>query len=258
MSLEGFTISNHVYIPEKVFPDSLFEQKYTSLRSKEHRMYSDEELSHLPRISEEHPHYKEWIMRRQSSARLTDYLKRKETPLKILEIGCGNGWLSRQLAGVPDSKVIGCDINFTELQQAARVFKDVPGLHFIYGDLENDLFNEEQFDIIVFAACIQYFQSLRDIVLHTNLLLKQKGEIHILDSPFYKPTETDAARNRTLIYYHELGYPEMAKSYFHHTFDELSGFPYEVLYRPTLVGRYLLGNANPFPWICIRKIQVDS
>src|SRR6187549_921819 len=113
MPIEGFTISNHVYVPDRVMPDSLFERKYTTLRFKEKRMYSDEEVRHLPFIAREHPHYHEWVLRKRSCHRLVKYLEQKKTPLKILEIGCGNGWLSNQIIKIPGTVVIGSDINFT-------------------------------------------------------------------------------------------------------------------------------------------------
>jgi ubiquinone/menaquinone biosynthesis C-methylase UbiE len=258
MTIEGFTISNRVYVPDRIRPDTLFEQNYTSLRWKENRMYGDEEVSRLPDIPDNHPHHKEWQLRSQSCVRLIRYLERKEKPLRILEIGCGNGWLSRQLVTIPKTKVIGQDINFTELQQAARVFHDVPNLHFLYGDIQSGLFEENHFDIIVFAACIQYFPRFREIITYCQGLINKSGEIHILDSPFYKPEELENARQRTQLYYREIGFKQMASQYFHHTLADLHDIPYQVVYRPTLVGRYLLGNSNPFPWIVIPQKSMPA
>src|SRR5258706_245630 len=114
----------------------------------------------LPDIDKTHQYYKEWQIRKASSQKLTAHLKRKKRPLDILEIGCGNGWLSNQLASIPESKVIGTDINFIEVQQAARIFYYKPNLHFIYGHADSGIFEDKQFDIIIYAASIQYFFSL--------------------------------------------------------------------------------------------------
>jgi ubiquinone/menaquinone biosynthesis C-methylase UbiE len=256
MNVEGFTISNNVYIPERLKPDGLFEKKYIDLRNKEQRIYSDEELMLLPSIPKNHIHFNEWQIRKRSCNRLIQYLQAKPAPLRILEVGCGNGWLSRRLAGIPGSKVIGSDVNFTELQQAARVFSQIPNLLFIYGDVGSDILEKMEFDCIVFASCIQYFSPLHDIIKHSLQLLKPGGEIHILDSPIYKLSETAEAKKRTATYYAELGFPEMSKYYFHHSINELREFGFEILYQPSSIQNYILGNKNPFPWLCIKRTAI--
>ena len=75
-----------------------FEQLYVDLRSNEQRIYSDEEVAWLPDVDEDHVHKKEWQIRKVSAEKLVQYLKHKKRPLKILEVGCGNGWLSCQLS----------------------------------------------------------------------------------------------------------------------------------------------------------------
>src|ERR1700753_951658 len=99
----------------------LFEKKYIVIRSLENRLCTDEELSKLPEIAAEHPHRREWEMRRQSARRLVRYLSGRRKTQEILEIGCGNGWLTHHLAEIPGNEGPGMDINFTELQQGARV-----------------------------------------------------------------------------------------------------------------------------------------
>ena len=44
-----------------------FEKLYIRLRQKEGRIYTDEEVAHLPSIPQHHPHYKEWQIREESS-----------------------------------------------------------------------------------------------------------------------------------------------------------------------------------------------
>jgi len=253
MNITGFTITNHVYIPERVKPDSLFEKKYIDIRWLEKRMYSDEEVLYLPDISNGHPHFREWLIRKSSCRKLIHYLQQKQKPLKILEAGCGNGWLSFQLSSSIKSEVIGSDINFTELQQAARVFKNIAGLQFLYGDIRSEVFENMKFDIIVFAAAVQYFPSLPEII-HTALhLLNPGGELHIIDSPFYKKNESLAAKKRTEAYYRQMGFPEMSRQYFHHTFEELDLFSYSILYKPNPFAGIIFRNSNPFTWVCIKK-----
>src|SRR5688572_18830814 len=76
----------------------VFEKLYLQVRKAEQRLYSDDEVKSLPGIFSSHPHIEEWKQRKVSCERIIKYLDKKQKPLKILEIGCGNGWFSAQLA----------------------------------------------------------------------------------------------------------------------------------------------------------------
>ena len=228
-----------------------FERLYVDLRTYEKRMYSDEEVLWLPDVDEDHIHKHEWKIRKASCNRLTKYLINKKKALKILEVGCGNGWLSYHLSQIPFSNVVGLDVNFPELQQAARVFAATPNLNFIYGDL-NDLPNQK-FDVIVFAASIQYFNSFSNIMKSALEHLNDGGEIHIIDSHFYYQTEVEDAKQRSHEYFSSKGFNKMDDFYFHHTLKELGEFNVEILYDPNSFLNRTLKRKSPFHWVCIRK-----
>jgi ubiquinone/menaquinone biosynthesis C-methylase UbiE len=254
MGLPDSSILTNIQVPGRTTPtDILFEKKYITTRGLENRLYSDDELLKLPAIESEHTHYKEWQMRKKSSQRLVRYLAARGKALDILEIGCGNGWLSHQFAEIPGSRVTGLDINFTELQQAARVFSDDPNLVFIHGDIRTGILQDRQFDSIVFAASLQYFASLKKIVYLSLSYLKPGGEIHIIDSHFYRPEEIEMARRRTLTYYTSLGYPEMADFYYHHNSNDLRSFHHTIFYNPHSFRNRILKSKTPFPWVRITK-----
>src|SRR5438067_1617333 len=109
------------HLPE-ISQGTEFEKEYIALRSKENRIYSDEELQHLPNVEQDHPHFSEWQIRNKSAQRFIRHLTGLRRSLNILEIGCGNGWLSHKMACLPGVQVTGIDINKTELDQARRVF----------------------------------------------------------------------------------------------------------------------------------------
>lgn len=228
-----------------------FEQLYFSLREKEGRIYTDEQLLHLPGIEKEHPHFAEWQLRKESYLRLENYLRKRVFPVKILEVGCGNGWLSHRLSFLPGTGITGIDINRIELQQAQRVFTHISNLHFINTTI--DTMEPGEFDHIIFAASIQYFSSLRKIIGIARQKLKQRGEIHILDTCFYKEKEVKEAQKRTVDHFDRFGFPGMSAFYFHHSLDELNSFNYEINYEPSFFQRQFYSSKNPFPWICIKK-----
>lgn len=228
------------------------ETLYLRLRDQERRIYSDEEVAQLPVIASTHPHFKEWRVRNDSSQKLISYLQKRKHPNDIMEIGCGNGWLSHRLSAISNSRVIGTDINFLEIQQAARVFQNITNLHFVYAPADSAFFKEKRFDTVVFAASLQYFESLTGIINSTLRLLKPGGEIHIIDSPFYPKPELLSAKQRSRVYFETAGFPEMANYYFHHSLDDLKIYNYSILHDPKRIFNKFSRPKNPFYWIRIQ------
>jgi ubiquinone/menaquinone biosynthesis C-methylase UbiE len=228
-----------------------FEQGYSAVRKKENRIYSDSEVSRLPEILSSHDYSKEWKVRKRSAKRLIKYLKRKNRPLTILEIGCGNGWLSFQMSAIKYSEVIGVDINLEEVMQAKRVFKK-DNLNFVHGEFDQAMFEDLKFDCIVFAASIQYFRSLKEIINDCLNLLAKEGEIHILDTHFYATKEREHAVARTISYYSSMGFPGMAENYHHHTYNDLKTFRYKIVSPPLEIISSLIRRERNFHWIIIK------
>ena len=233
--------------------DAAFEELYLQVRQYENRIYTDNEVAILPDIHSEHPHEKEWRIRKHSSQQLINYLIKKNKPLEILEVGCGNGWLSAKLSSVFASHITGIDINSVELDQAKRIFNKIKNLDFFNCSFHNELLNKRKFDIAVFAASIQYFPSLRNILKDSFTYMKADGEIHIIDSPFYKQDQINSAHQRSQAYYESIGFPEMIDQYFHHSVEEINSFNYKIIYNPDSIFNSLKKNKNPFFWICITK-----
>ncbi|WP_298734436.1 class I SAM-dependent methyltransferase [uncultured Chitinophaga sp.] len=251
MNHPGLEKRNNVYIHRDAEPDAAFAKVYLALREKEKRVYSREELANLPDIRADHPHYHEWRVRKASCEKLKSLLAAKQKPLQILEVGCGNGWLSNQLAKVPDTQVTGLDVNLPELEQGAAVFS-ASNLRFVYGELRDFVLGTQRFDVIIFAAAVAYFPSLPEIIRVALQHLQPGGEIHIVDTFFYEKSELPAARQRTLDYYGKMGFPEMARHYFHFSLEDLDGFNYTILQKNNPFLQRLLRRPRKFHWVCIR------
>lgn len=229
---------------------------YLHVREKEGRLYSDDDAARLPLISDGHPLANEWRTRSASASRLTRYLSAEPKPLTILDLGCGNGWLSNHLHASGHC-VIGMDQNIVELKQAARVFPQKPGLFFLAANIYSAPFVSNYFDVIVLASVVQYFQDLPGLLSALMKTLKPQGEIHLMDSPLYGDSELEEAVQRSQQYYSSIGVPEMAEQYFHHRVSDLKMFNAKNLYQPrSLLARMMrmLGQVNsPFPWYMIKK-----
>jgi protein-L-isoaspartate O-methyltransferase len=234
-----------------VLQKSSFEEQYLPVRNAEQRLYSDEVVRMLPACAVDHPHAAEWLHRSRSAFRLIQYLQTNQ-PGRILETGCGNGWLANLIATSTTHTIVATDINQFELEQAKRLFHQ-KNLQFICADGNEAIPGLELFDHIVFAASIQYFSSLSSILNRSLERLTRHGEIHILDTRFYKSYEVAEARERTRRYYLSLGYPQMISNYFHHTREALQPFRPEFLFNPFSIISRLTRSANEFPWIRIRK-----
>ncbi|MES2372764.1 MAG: methyltransferase domain-containing protein [Bacteroidota bacterium] len=253
MQLRDSAILDNLHIPGITLPGNVFEKRYIACRYKEKRIYTDDEVMDLPVCLSSHPHYTEWNLRKRSFEKLYGYLTDQKKPLNILEIGCGNGWLCHRLSSIPRSKITGLDINFTEIQQAARVFNGFQKIKFVYGDIRSGILYRRHFDIILFAASIQYFPALDEILELSLEHLTPSGEIHVTDSRFYNAKTLTAAKQRSYDHFRSIGFPEMADHYFHHKFSDLDQFNYKLLYDPhSLINRFR-PNPLPFPWIRIKK-----
>ncbi|HRI58517.1 MAG TPA: class I SAM-dependent methyltransferase [Saprospiraceae bacterium] len=269
------------------------ERLYLEVRRREGRVFPDEVVRQLPYVSGSNPYAKEWRRRKRSFERFLSCckqlsaLRRKKDVertvpyrvtksgvvgedanngnFRILDIGCGNGWMANRLAENPDWDVWAMDVNEEELTQGARLFGR-ENLQFVYADLMSLVprspVPEESdpgtgfrgtFDIVVLAASVQYFPDLKELIFSLKKCLKPGGEIHILDSPFYKnETARAAARQRTLEYYSKMGVPEMAAFYYHHLqadVEQLGG----VDLNKTLFVKLLqkIKWLAPFPWVVI-------
>jgi len=145
--------------------------------------------------------------------------------------------------------ITGLDINGVEILQAKRVFHHA-NLKFICKAFEPGMFFDEKFDIVLFAASVQYFPSLQTVLNDALSILKENGEIHITDSHVYKAGGQYLAAQRTEKYYAQLGCPEMAGHYYHHVINELLPFNHKILLNPeSLFAR--ITKKDPFYWISI-------
>lgn len=234
-----------------------FENEYIALRKKEKWYYEGNELLNLPYVGNDDQHYQLWKIRASSAQKIISYLIEKNQAQTILDLGCGNGWLTNKIAkDVKNVQIAGLDLNYEELLLAAAVFKG-ENIFWVYGDIFGDLFRKDIFDVILLSASVQYFPDFDKLILQLFKHLKSNGEIHILDSPFYKDKEIGKAKKRTKLYYQQIGFPGMENNYFHRRQTELKKYSFNVKYSPNLLNKIASKIANnsslPFPWIILSK-----
>ncbi|MCC4587791.1 class I SAM-dependent methyltransferase [Xanthomonas melonis] len=235
-----------------------FEQRYLEVRRKEGRLYTDAQVRRLPHPGGSLGASLEWRVRALSSAMLVQHLRARGGEGAILELGCGNGWLSQLLAQSLQRDVCGIDVNRTELTQAARVFGHEQRLSFVAADIQTLVLPRAVFDVVVLPACIQYFADPAALVARLLAQLRDGGELHIIDSPLYADRQrAEASAARSLRYFTDLGVPDLAGQYHQHTYAMFERFAVRWLFDPRRPGarlRRLFKLRQPhFPWLCIRK-----
>lgn len=224
-----------------------FVAEYLKLRGREGRLYPDEIVRCLPYPGRQAQHGTEWAIRARTARRLRRYFAQR-TPLRLLEVGCGNGWLSHYLSLLPACEVMGIDINSVELRQGERLFK-APNLSFRETTLAQ--LNADSFDCILFAASFQYFADVAHTLSECFQRLVRGGSVHIVDTHFYRTHERAAAQNRSASYFAGQGATSMERYYFHHSMEDLAPNRYRLL-NPLSDGlRRLSGPV--FPWIQIER-----
>ena len=230
-----------------------FARLYAEVRRAEGRALSDARLARLPRTDADDPLAGEWAIRAASLRMLLRHLgqRRGHRPHAILDVGCGNGWMSAHLAGLPGALVVGLDAVHEELAQAARAF---PRVAFVQGDATSDALPGGAFDAVVMAASLQYLPDAAGAVRRLLPCLTDGGALHVLDTPLYREGEREAARERTLEHYGRMGVPGMAVHYHHHLLADLLPLASRVLYDPRAPGprlkAALTGRPGPtFPWL---------
>ena len=254
---ENFSLREGIYIPRHASLSDAFEIIYNKVLHKERRVFNDIEAKALPKAFSYNLHQEEWLLRAKTLKRFRQYIRQQKRPLRILDVGCGNGWFSAKLARFTEVKVIGINRCHSELEQAVRVF-NTPNLKFIYADANEDIFLKGSFDMIILNDTIQFFPHFRNLINHLLNYLDEGGEIHIMDSPFYRYDEVDTAREAAERRFQHIGCDEMMDWYYFHTLDELDSFDFNYQHNPRKITqkirRKFSGSSSaPNPWIRIRK-----
>jgi len=230
---------------------------YGRVRGSEQRILPDDLVRALPQVPPDHPHAAEWQVRATSMDRLLTDLGRAGHPLRVLDIGCGNGWLSARMAR-QGHRVTALDQHRSELEQAARTHGPTAAT-WCLGDPRTASLPTAHFDRIVLAASLQYFNDLPALFERLATLLAREGEVHILDTVLYPDQDAAvAAMERTRAYYARLHAPDMARHYHAHTVQALAGLGrVRTLARPAPWWSRMLHSARhaPFHHVVVRPWQ---
>jgi len=104
---------------------------------------------------------------------------------KILNVGCGPGWISLKLAQrLPDAEIIGLDGNAKLLNHAKynKQQENIANVNFINAKPENlSIFSSHSFDAVISFKTFHQWDNPHQAINEFNRILKKKGKFAISD-----------------------------------------------------------------------------
>lgn len=136
------------------------------------------------------------LQRRWAWVFLAPHLKDARSDAKVLDIGCGDGKVTADIAHfVPDGSVEGIDISSAMISWAKKQYHylEYPNLSFREGSFL-DIGTEEKYDLVVSFCALQHCHDKEAAVQEIARVLKPGGKLLILIPSLANPAFTHALR----------------------------------------------------------------
>jgi SAM-dependent methyltransferase len=185
-----FAASNGIYhflSRDRAAAAAPFERQYRVVREREgYRQNTADYYRKLPSVPADDPHAAEWRIRRESFAHLQRHAMPGvwQGPIRILDLGAGNGWLSHRLAS-DGHFVVAVD----------RLDDEADGLgacrHYgtpfvaVQADFDRLPFEPSQFDLVVFDGALHYAADPASSLAEAARMLASGGSLVVMDSPMF-------------------------------------------------------------------------
>lgn len=109
-------------------------------------------------------------------------------PLRILDLGAGNGWLSHRLTE-QGHQSIAVDIFTDPLDGLGALRHYDTSVPAVAAEFDRLPFPDAGFDLVIFNSSLHYSSDYRRTLLEARRCLRVSGQLVIIDSPVYKAAE---------------------------------------------------------------------
>jgi len=160
----------------------------------------------------------EWRVKARSMEALLGVLNPQKWR-RVIDLGCGNGWLSHHLA-IRGHDVYAVDAvldNTVGLGAAGTYARMGPPFQRIWGDLEHLPFQSSSVDAVVCNASLHYARDMPASLVDITRVLRPGGLLAILNSPVYvRPASAARALSKFRAHLRNLGLADEAVLCYHH------------------------------------------
>jgi SAM-dependent methyltransferase len=119
---------------------------------------------------------------------------RADGPLRVLDLGAGNGWLAHR-AAVAGAEALALDVRDDEVDGLGAAPAGSP-IERVVASFEAIPLSAGEFDVVVFNAALHYAEDLGAALREARRVARIGGRVVVLDSPFYRTSEQGEAMVR--------------------------------------------------------------
>jgi ubiquinone/menaquinone biosynthesis C-methylase UbiE len=135
----------------------------------------------------------QWKIRARSYRRfersVLDPLAREAgRPLRILDLGAGNGWMSYRLA-LRGHKAVALDMFMDRLDGLGAIHHFTAPFAGVAAEFDRLPFCDAAFDLVVFNSSLHYSADYRRTLREARRCLRPSGRLVVIDSPVYQAAE---------------------------------------------------------------------
>jgi len=99
----------------------------------------------------------------------------------FLEVGCGNGMVSKYLARNYGGSVVGIDVDPEQIELANKYIGEIPDIRFLEADATSLPFEDNSFDIVLSFGVLHHIYNWLDALKEIKRVLRAKGYLVYAD-----------------------------------------------------------------------------
>lgn len=103
----------------------------------------------------------------------------------ILDVGCGTGAVTLDIAQSTNGQVTGIDIDSEKLEEARKVLYNIPNIKLMEADVLDLPFEDETFDLVLFNVVLIYIKDQQKGMSEMARVIKKGGYVMATLEPDY-------------------------------------------------------------------------